>query len=81
MKLTEEEIKNVDSFQEKIKDLSANLGATLRHYRKLEENLISKIESAENEYMEYIKNLAKEKGMKENENWIFDRSTQSFSKE
>lgn len=81
MKLTQEEMKNVDSFQEQIKELVANLGATLRHYKSLETSMLAQIEKAENEYMSYIKILAKSKGMKENENWIFDRSSQSFRKE
>jgi hypothetical protein len=81
MKLTQEEMDNVNSFQEQIKELVANLGGVLRHYKSLESSALSQIDKVENEYMSYIKLLAKSKGMKENENWIFDRATQSFRKE
>lgn len=80
MVLNIEEKQAVEKYQQDIKDLMAALGSIRRQYIHSENNLLNKLDTMENEFMNYLRELAKERGMPEGEDWVFDPNVYGFIK-
>ena len=80
MLISEKEQKLILEYQEAINKFLKNLGGVRKQFLIQEGIIIKKLESAENDYFSYLKTLAKSRGMKENENWIYDPTQNKFVK-
>jgi hypothetical protein len=59
----------------------ATLGSFRRQFVRTESGLLTKLDELENEFMERLRVFAKDRGMPDNENWIFDPNTFGFVKQ
>jgi hypothetical protein len=80
MILTIEEKQAVERYQGEIKDAMAALGSVRRQALRSEHSLLQRIDNLENEFMNHLRALAKNRGMPDDEDWIFDPNTFSFVK-
>lgn len=81
MTLTIEEKQAVEKYQKELKDAMAALGSLRRQYARSESNLLIRLDNIENEFMNHLKVLAKNRGMGEEEDWVFDPNTFAFVKQ
>jgi len=80
MILTIEEKQAVQQYQNGIKEAMATLGSFRRQYVRTENNLLTKLDQIEDEFLNHLRTLAKNRDMPENEDWIFDPTTYGFVK-
>lgn len=80
MNLTIEEKHNIEKYQEEAKNALASIGSLRRQFKNSEDGLFMQLEKVESELMNYLKMLAKARGMDENEDWIFDPNNFCFVK-
>jgi hypothetical protein len=80
MTLTIEEKQAVEKYQREIKNAMAAVGSLRRQYIHSEGELVSRLNDLENEFMNHLKALAKNRGMPEDEDWIFDPNKYTFLK-
>jgi hypothetical protein len=81
MILTIEEKHAIQQYQQALKDAMATLGSFRRQFVRTESGLLTKLDELENEFMERLRVFAKDRGMPDNENWIFDPNTFGFVKQ
>ncbi len=80
MILTIAEKQAVEKYQQEIKDALAAVGSIRRQFHRSEQSLLSRVDNLENELMNHLRALAKNRGMPEDEDWVFDPTTFSFVK-
>lgn len=80
MVLTIEEKQAVERYQQDIKDAMAALGSLRRQAMRSENSILSRLDTLEGELMNHLRVLAKNRGMPEDEDWIFDPNSFSFVK-
>lgn len=80
MVLTIEEKQAVQKYQQEIKDAMAALGSVRRQALRSENSLLQRVDNLENEFMNHLRALAKNRGMPEDEDWIFDPNQYGFVK-
>ena len=80
MALTITEKQAVQKYQSDIKDILAAIGSMRRQFTRSEMNLLQKVDSVESEFMNHLKMLAKNRGMSEDEDWVFNPETFEFVK-
>jgi tRNA uridine 5-carbamoylmethylation protein Kti12 len=80
MKLTIEEKQHIQKIQDDIKSALASLGSTRRQFVKTEGKLTAHIDKLEEDFMTYLKVVAKNKGMTDEEDWVFDPNEYGFIK-
>jgi len=80
MILTIDEKQVVQKYQHDIKDVMAALGSVRRQTIRSESSLLGRLDKLENELMNHLKALAKNRGMPENEDWVFDPNQYGFTK-
>lgn len=80
MILTIEEKQAIQKYQYDIKDAMATIGSIRRQYARAESNLLTRLDQLENEFMNHLRALAKDRGMPDGEDWIFDPNTYGFVK-
>lgn len=80
MILTIEEKQAVQQYQQGLKEAMATLGSFRRQYVNTENNLLTKLNQLENEFMNHLRALAKNRGMPDNEDWVFEPHTYEFVK-
>jgi len=80
MVLTIEEKQAVQKYQQDIKDSMAAIGSVRRQALRTEQTLLERLSSLENEFMNHLRALAKNRGMPDEEDWVFDPNTYGFIK-
>lgn len=80
IKLTEEDVEVVKTYQQNIEKERASLGALRQNYLAAEKRVLELLSKANTDYLSYIKVLAKSKGLPPDEEWFFDPVEFSFKK-
>ena len=78
MLLGKDEISAVKKYQEEIKENLIALASTRRQFLISERALLDKLSKLENNYLNHLKALAINRGMLDEENWVFDPNLNAF---
>ena len=81
IELTQEETTEINNFKIYIDKTYAQLGNVRKQFLIQEKKALEAIEDAESEFMSYMKKIAKNKKIPNDEEWSFDLSTNKFIKQ